>query len=293
METRKLEVFIRAVDVGNLTQAGDDLGYSQSGVSHMMKSLEDELGMPLLMRSRTGVRPTVAGAQILPLAREIVHREEQMQQELFQLKGLHVGKLCVASFSSVSTYWLPPIIKRFRGAYPDIEIELLIGNIPEIVGWIGEGVADLAFLNRQDISGVDWITLKQDVMMAVLPHGHRLEHARAFPIGEFEREPSIISSLGYEYDVQSLVGSERPQPKIKYSSVDDNAVIAMVESGLGVSILPELVIEGRRDAVIGIPLAPRQYRELGIALPSLEMASPAAKKFIEQTRAMLATMSDE
>ena len=98
MDQNKCVALLTAIDLGNLTRAAEQLGYTQSGLSYVIKTLETELGFPLLVRSRTGVRPTEDCQRILPLLRDLDRKSRQLEQEAADIRGLAVGTVSLATF---------------------------------------------------------------------------------------------------------------------------------------------------------------------------------------------------
>lgn len=281
MDIRKLQVFLRGVDLGNLTKAGEELGYTQSGVSHMMKSLEEEVEFPLLIRRPQGVVPSSNGQALLPYVRELVQSNEKLEQMISGIKGLQRGTLKVGSFSSISFHWLPQMIKEFQLAYPGVTLDLMEGGEDEIEDMLEIGKIDMAFFSRQPEHDYDWIHLTKDPLMAVLPKEHPRSGDASFPIKAFEEEPFVITAMGFDYDINGTLTKNGVSPDINFSCMDDLTVISMVTNGLGLSILPELVLKGHEDKVNRLFLEPPAYRDLGIGVLSLKKISPAAKGFIE------------
>ncbi len=281
MDVRKMQVYLRGVDLGNLTKAGEELGYSQSGVSHMMKSLEEEVGFSLLVRRRQGVVPTSAGEKLIPAIRELVQSNEKLEQLISGIRGLQTGTLNVGSFSSISFHWLPRMLKEFQLAYPGVTLNLMEGGEDEIEEMLKTGEIDMAFFSRQPEHTFDWIHLTIDPLMAVLPKGHPRSGEKNFPIKAFEEEPFVITAMGFDYDINRTITKNNINPEINFSCMDDLTVISMVANGLGLSILPELVLNGHEDKVDRLHLDPPANRNLGIAVFSFKTISPAAKGFIE------------
>ncbi len=281
MDIKKWKVFLRAVDLENLTRAGEELGYTQSGVSHMMRSLEDEVGFSLLIRRHQGVLPTGHGNQLLPIVREMVLWNEKLEQTVSGIKGIQTGTLTIGSFSSISFHWLPLIMKKFQMQYPGITLKLMEGGVDEMEKLLEGAKVDMVFFSRQPSHTFDWIPLMHDPMMAVLPVGHPRSKEKGFPVKAFLEEPFVITAMGFDYDINGTLKKNKIEPQIQFSCMDDLTVISMVANGLGLSILPELVLKGHESKVVAIPLLPAAHRELGIGLLSWENASPAAKSFVE------------
>ena len=124
MDQNKRVALLTAIDLGNLTRAAEQLGYTQSGLSYVIKALEAELGFPLLVRSRAGVRPTDECQRILPLLRELDRKSRQLEQEAADIRGLAVGNVFIATFPSISRFWLPQILRDFAQLYPGITVSI-------------------------------------------------------------------------------------------------------------------------------------------------------------------------
>lgn len=283
MIIRKYKVFLKAVEFGNLTKTGEVMGYTQSGVSHMMKSLEAEVGFPLLKRNSKGITLTDNGKLLLPIVRRLLDNNELLEQTISGVKGLVTGKVSIGAFSSISTHWLPRIIKNFQADFPMVTISILEGGIKEIDAWLQNGTADIGFFSRQPHHSFDWIPLKNDPLLAILPKNHPLKKGKLFPVKKFNGEPFIVSAQGFDYDVHRVIEENGITPDIKFSSMDDYAIASMVENDLGISILPELVLKWCQAFIRTAELEPKSYRELGIAVPALDEISPAVKKFLEYT----------
>lgn len=113
MNIRKYEAYVRAVELGSLSKAAEQLGYTQSGMSHMMQSLEEEVGFPLMVRTSTGILPNSEGELLLPIIRQLLNTNESLEQHIAKIKGADTGRIRIAAYPSVATYWLPGNHPRF------------------------------------------------------------------------------------------------------------------------------------------------------------------------------------
>ena len=157
MDQNKCVALLTAIDLGNLTRAAEQLGYTQSGLSYVIKTLETELGFPLLVRSRTGVRPTEDCQRILPLLRDLDRKSRQLEQEAADIRGLAVGTVSLATFPSISRFWLPEILRDFAQHYPGITVSIRESGQEELDEWLREGSVDLAFCSYHENSQNHWI----------------------------------------------------------------------------------------------------------------------------------------
>ena len=290
MDIKKFKLFADVAETGNFTKSSERLGYTQSGVSHILKSFEDEIGFPLFIRSKQGVTLTKNAEQILPLVRTILSSYESLEQHINEINGIESGSITIATFQSISINWLPSIIHKFQEAYPGISIRLMEGGTDDIVSWVESDIADFGFLSKQRLQSLDWISLYEDPLMAVVPNDYHQKHDSFIHINEFHHEPFIMTAMGTDYDVHSVLSNSNIVPDVRFTSKDDHAIISMVSNHLGYTILPELIVKGFENQVKALPLEPSVSRNLGIALKSVDSMSPAVSKFIALTKEILPTL---
>ena len=273
MESEKCRVLLCAIDKGSITAAAEAMGYTISGVSRMMAALEAEVGFPLLRRSREGVTPTNECCRLLPSFREMVAQAEQCRQIAGEVRGLVSGTVAIGTFSSVATHWLPNMIGAFQKDYPNIDFDILMGTYPEIEQWVMQGRADCGFKT---------VCLAQDELMAVLPEDHPLAALEKIPASALAEQPFILLDKAGERDRDVMQVFERAGivPKVRFTTLDDYAVMSMVEHGLGVSILPKLILRRIPYRVALRPLEQPVFRQIGLATRPGEELSPAAKRFL-------------
>ena len=282
MDTKKYEVFAKTVELGSLTRAAEELGLTQSGVSHILAAMEEELGFTLLKSSRAGVRLTAEGEQLLPCIREIVRQEGLLRERAASLRGGVSGTVRIGTFTSVATHWLPGMMQSFQTAYPGVEFRLFNGDYHDVDGWLRDGSVDLGFV-ALPLSDKDWecIVLREDPLLAVLPKGHPLAGGEVCRVEELAREPFISLLESSDHDARRALEQYGAKPNVKYSTKDDYAVMAMVGQGMGVSVMPSLLLRGHRENLVCLPLAPASSRTLALALPAGEKTGPAARRFAE------------
>ena len=279
MDTARYRAFITAVDTGSFTRAAEVLNYSTSGVSQLISAIEDDLGLPLLTRSRRGVTLTPAGEALLPAIRTVVQQEDRVLQTASELNGLMTGEVRIATYSSISSHWLPRVIKAFRRDYPNVKIHLMEGIRKEVLQWLTESRADIAFLSEVKGTPYDWIP-----MIAILPPTHSMAGSVAYPLSMVEEEAFIMPAMGKDDDLAELFSREGIQPKIAYSTMESFAAIAMIENGLGMTITNNLITENWQADVVKLPLDPPCSITMGILLPDRTSLSPAARKFVQYAR---------
>lgn len=281
MDLEKCKVLLKAIDCGSFSIAAAELGYTPAGIRYIVDVLEQELGFPVLKRGRSGVTLTPNGAKILPALKTLVQAQLQLEEQAFELRNYLCGELTIGTFSSIASQLMPQIINDFQQEFPGISIHL-VEDIEEKLEQLLLGKqVDLCFCSRQAERLFQWIPLRQDPMLCVLPPSHPLACQKAISPHQLIGQPLIMPGYGRDPDVLALLEKFQIPPMIKYSTVEYNSAFRMVEYNLGITIANELVTLGRvKDAVV-LPFDPPQAIWEGIAVPSLESASPAAKKFIQ------------
>ena len=281
MESARCKAFMYAADTGSFTKAAERLNYTPSGVSQLVGALENETGLTLLRRTRKGVTLTPDGEILLPAVREFLEKENRIYELAAEVKGLLVGSVTIAAYSSISTHWLPEVIRDFEQDYPQIEIRLMEGIRQEVTRWLDEKKADIGFLSYQEPMPYEWTPLDYDEMLAVLPKDHLYASKESYPLINCETDSFIMPALGRDDDVVSLFERNGIKLNIHFTTLENFATMAMIEKGLGMSVMNNLITEKWNCDIVKIPVDPPSRITLGLAVPSYKQASPAVKRFIK------------
>ena len=281
MSLLKYKTLAAVVETGSLTRAADELGCTQSAVSHSIDSLEKELGFTLLLRKRSGIKLTNEGERLMPAVRNLLNSAEQLNQTASAIRGLDSGTVRIGTFTSVGVHWLPGVLKEFQHDYPNVDFKLLNGDYHDVEQWLEDGSVDVGFVNVPCAVGCECIPLMADRLLAILPRKSRFENYPKFPLTECETEPFISLLESSDHDARRALDAAGVKPNVRFYTKDDYAIIAMVEQGLGISIMPELLLKGRHDNIQVLPLVPEAKRTIGIAIAAGDKAGPATRRFTD------------
>jgi DNA-binding transcriptional LysR family regulator len=276
----KYEIFRTVVETGSISKAAETIGLTQSAVSHAIASLESDFGFTLLTRGRSGIQLTINGEKILVYVREILKWNEQMMQEVSKINGLETGIVRIGTLPSVSIQWLPKIIKQFNNEFPHIEIRLFEGDYDEIDQWILDGTIDFGFMSLPVSKAYEVIPLKKDKLLCIVPDTHPLARQELIYLEQLNDEAFIMPKSSIDKDVHRILKEHKIKPKIKYEIAEDQAIIAMVQNDLGISILPEMILYRIPENIRILPLEDEYYRHIGIAVTSFRNLAPGSKKLI-------------
>ena len=287
MDLNRYALFVDIASTKNFTKSGVRMGYTQSGVSHVLKSMEAELGFPLFIRTKHGVMLTEEAKRILPLVRKLLEVNRKLENVVDSIAHRNDSHLTIATLASISHNWLPDIIANYVKENPSITLELIEGNPKELCAALDEKKADIAFISRTSASEYEWISLYEDPMLALLPDSYDVSGMSAFPITAFENQPFLLPAKEVYTDLPDLLVNHGVHVNVVCSAREDLSLMHLVSSGLGMTIMPQLSVLDMKYPLNVLPLKPALTRELGIAYRKDGHLPSYAKDFIELTQATL------
>ena len=281
MKMKRYLALIKVVELGSFTKAGELLGYTQPAMSQMITSLENELSLKLLYRSRYGIRLTLEGEKLYPLIQRTALQYQSMLEITKEIKGLKTGVIRIGTISSISCHWLPDLIKLFWQKYPQVKFNLYQGDYTTIPEWVRDGSIDFGFINPDATTGNETMFIKEGELRAVVPQDHYLATSPFVTLEQLANEPFLLLEEGKLSEPLEAFYQANLEPQIKLSMHDDYSILSMIETGLGVSILPELVLRKTNYDVVILPIKPVITRKIGLVMKDKQELSIASKYFIE------------
>ncbi len=274
METNKIKALLSAVKNKSLSRAAEDFSYTPSALSHMADSLEQELGIKLLLRTPTGVSLTEDGKLLYDKLLAVVNAERELCALASQISANREDELKIGTYSSISMNLLPEILKSFKKEHPEIRVSIAVGD--SLGKWLDDGHADVIFADVGAFGDNESVSIMDDRFVAVVPKtafkGRR--HVKLAELYEFSYISTNETSLRKYFD------EERFREIIHFNSVDDMSVISMVKEGIGVAVLPTLVMKTPHKGVRALRLEPKISRSLGFAYKKSSLHNSAVEKFI-------------
>lgn len=271
----------KIVELGSFTKAADILGYTQPAMSQMISSLEKELSIKLLYRSRYGVHLTLEGERLFPFIQKTIANYQAMQEMVKEIMGLDSGTIRIGTISSISCHWLPDLIKQFQTIYPNVQFVLHQGDYTSIPEWVRTGEVDFGFVNPDAIPGVKTRFIKTGELRAVLPVNHTLAEKEYVTLAELAKEPFLLLEEGALSEPLAAFKESGLEPDVRLCVHDDYSILSMIESGLGVSILPELVLRKTGYQVAVLPIRPMLSRKISLVAKDKNVLPIASKYFME------------
>jgi len=217
---------------------------------------------------------------LLPQMEAILQKKRELDSLISDIQAADAGTVRLGAFTSVAVHWLPGMLRAFQALHPRVELQMFNGDYHDMEQWLQSGAIDLGFTALPAPGDVKTIPLAEDPLVAILPQGHRLAALERIPLKEFSQEPFISILQSSAHDIHRALDKAGVRPNIRFTTKDDYAVLAMVEQGLGISIVPQLLLKGHREALEVRPLEPQAFRTIALAIPEGE-ALPAVEAFIQ------------
>ncbi|WP_270180995.1 LysR family transcriptional regulator [Alkalihalobacillus sp. CinArs1] len=276
----KYEIFSKVAELNSFTKTAIALNVTQSAVSHAITSLEKEFSFPLFIRHHSSIKLTDNAEKLLVPIRQMLQQQNLLQEEVHAINGLTKGNVRIGVFSSITTTWMPAILKKMEEHYPNITIELREGNYDEVVSWLIRGELDCGFVtNCEQLDGFHLTKLKKDRLLCVVSSQSSLGNEEVLTNEQIEEAPFIMPAFQCYKDIQAIFKENKITPTIRYENMSENSVVSMVEQNLGISIMPEMIVPKNNSAITVIPLECDPYRSISLA--TRKTGSPASKKLVE------------
>lgn len=291
MDLRTLRAFVEVVRRNGFSAASREIFASQPTVSKAVRQLEDEVGLDLLHRLPHGVRPTEAGEVVLRHAQAMLASRDTMLAELDALRGLTRGHLRLGLTPFGSAALFAPLVGRFRAAHPDITIALLEQGSLTLSEAVLGGEIEMAMAILPIAAGLEWQPVWDDPLVALLPEGDPLAGREAIRLEELRDRPLILFETGFALNevIQRACAARGFTPREAARSGQSDFITALVASGLGVALLPRLMVAPR--APLSMPVAlveePDLRWQCGLIWRQDGALSPAARAWLEMVRAAL------
>ena len=282
MDSKKFEILMTAVNLGSFSKASEVVGYTQSGLTHLINGLEREIGMKLIRRDHSGISLTEDGEALLPAIREYLSATAKLENQIETITQKRTATIRIAAYASLAMHWMPEILYRFRRVCPETDVDLrMVDHELEPFELLEEGRTDVIFAARQSHINCDWTPLYYDAMYAILPADYPTNGRDFFPIEAFAGKEFLMPYGRFDIDVGAAFRKYGVEPIIRPCYVDDETVIRMVGKGLGISMMAEMMIRGKLTGVKTLPVRPCVSRELGMGLHPREQLPPGISRLRE------------
>jgi DNA-binding transcriptional LysR family regulator len=244
MTFEQLAIFVAVAEREHLTHAAEAIHLTPSAVSTAIKNLEAYYGVELFHRVGRRIELTETGRSFLGEARATLARVRSAELMLSELGGLQRGRLSLRASQTIASYWLPPVLMRFRRDYPGIDLDLTIGNTRTVSAAVIEGSAELGFVEGEiDSSVLSKTVIAQDALVIVVPPAHPWADGRRLAVGDLVNDTSWImreegSGTRSEFEnAVAALGGAPSELKVTLVLPSNEAVLSAVCSGLSAAAI--------------------------------------------------------
>lgn len=278
MDIFTVKLIVEAAECGSLSQVAQKYSYTPSAMSHMLTGFEKELGVRLFERRSTGIVLTEEGKILYPKLNAILKCEADLLQKAASLKKEQTGQLRIATYPSISRNLLADLLKRFREEYPGIRISVNVSD--NLLGWLEKDKADIIFADSITCGENEWFPMMKDEYLAVVPvsmelEGDRISRSQLYHYPYIDTDEAILNHYFEKTEFRD---------RIYFHSEDDLSVIRMVQAGIGITVLPALVLKINEENIQFLRLDPPCVRTLGFACRRERRNSKVLDLFIDFVR---------
>jgi DNA-binding transcriptional LysR family regulator len=252
VQLQQLKYFLAVAETRHFTQAAELTGVSQPSLSKQIHVLEAELGATLFTRVRGNVTLTAAGEALLPRARRIIADLETARLEVEELIGVSRGRLRLGATPSLCTSLVAPVLRRFQETYPGVRLQVEEGGSDDLVGKLSRGQLDMALIVLPD-TGTDPSLITEPILReSLVIASSQTQSPPAFaegpvPLAALREVPMVMFRVGYNLRDATLEACRRAgfEPTFAIEGGEMDAVLSFVQAGLGVALVPSMVLTAR------------------------------------------------
>ena len=270
------KIIYMVAEQASFLKAAALLNLTPSAVSHAVKTAEKEVGFQIFNRNKNGVSLNSYGGQLFPYIVSLLNSEESLNQFIDKLNGLDQGTVRIGAFNSVCIEWLPELLSEFRKRYPAIAVEVFEGTYDDVIGWLNTGVIELGFLSASCNTTYSITPLYEDRLVCIAPEGFQTKKKGYITLEEMQQHPFVIQRESCDADIQKFLSDKKLDIHRSCHVIDDQAIAAMVASGFGISIMPELTSRSLGGSLEVLEIEEASMRLIGLAMPEKPGLSPAA-----------------
>lgn len=279
---------IRAIgEEGGFTAAADALGYSQPAVSQLVRRLERRLGTALVERHGRTVRLTEAGRVLARHAVTVIAAIDTAGEEIAAITGLRAGRVRIMAFPSSSAVLVPRALAELRRQHPGLWVTFSEGEPPQSLDALRAGECDVAVAftypdttqdHEGDLDGLLTVPLLEDSVHVALPRDHPLARSRQIELKDLADMPWIAGCPRCRGHLLSLAEASGFEPRIGFETDDYVAVLGLVGAGLGVALIPGLVLQTttHHEVVMRTLSPPSRRSVIAVTTPDLHRVPAVA-----------------
>jgi DNA-binding transcriptional LysR family regulator len=288
MNLEQLRSFVEVARLGHFTQAAEQLHLAQPSLSRQIASLEQDLGAELFHRARGGSTLTTAGESLLPLARRMLADAESVRRELAELAGLERGRVRLGATPTLCISLVAEVLSAFHAEHPGIELHLSEHGSRRLLDQLESGELDLALITTSEAGSAERFRvtplLEEELVVISSAAAPAVARGASIRLREVARLPQIVFSSSYDLRsaTDAAFAAAGLEPEVVLEGAEMDAVLRFVERGLGVAIVPAMVLIDRPGLRSVRLEGPVLTRSISLARPR-DVAATSAVEVMQRT----------
>jgi DNA-binding transcriptional LysR family regulator len=301
MNLEQLRGFAEVARLGHFTRAAEHLHLAQPSLSRQISTLERDLGAELFRRGPGPVSLTAAGESLLPLARRMLADADSVRREMAELAGLRRGRVRLGATPTLSISLLAEALQTFHDAHPGIELHLSERGSRDLMAELAGGELDVAVVTTTETRVPPGLALAplltEELVVVSSASRPPLVRGQTISLARVAALPQIVFSSGYDLRATTETAFRRAglTPEVAVEGAEMDAVLRFAERGLGVAVVPALVLVDR-PGLRSVRLSrPRLTRTISLATPADHTPAPAVaamrRSILDTARSLAARQS--
>lgn len=266
----KYEVFLAVAENCSLSRAAEKLNQTVPGISYTISKLEEEFGIPLLIRNHSKIQLTADAERLLPHMIAVINVDKRLSREVESIKTQNAGTVNIGSITAVARRWMPPLMRAFCDAHPDITVNFTINGYDNLFQMLLLNTVDLAIMIDPQNSNANFRPFKRDRLYAILPTTAEYQfmmEKKSVTVDELCSYDLIAPDWGKDQNLERFLGG-KIMDNGRYMISDADSIICMVQNNLGVGLVSEIFLKDYPDDIIAVPIVDGPSRILGVATNS-------------------------
>lgn len=295
MNVEYYRVVLKVADFGNITKAAENMGYTQSGVSSIIGRVEEEFNRPIFVRLRSGVRVSADAEAVLEIMRQIVRLEDSLYHATMGCDPFRVHTLRVGAFHSAALLWLPKLISEYMKwcHFTKFDIHERT-HYAYVVDEIINNELDVGFVEQSYVKDLDFYPIYEDQYYVITPYHHVLAQYQEIEVEQLHQHPFIIpeDAMGNRV-LKEMITEIDTSMMPRVQMLDDRIIISMVEEGMGISLVPGMLLHDTSYRIEVRPLKLEAPRVIGLAMRKGRESDPIVRKFLQFTKKWIKRWGEE
>lgn len=281
----KYEMILSVYHTHSISVTAEKYNYTQSAISQAIKSFEKELGLPLFKRTKNGMLPISNTEEIIRELRTICDAENRIADIASNLTSLKNGYIHIGTIKSIAYNWLPSMVKNFSKKYPNIHFKISMGSSSQLHDKLDQNEVDCIFVSNYLLpDNLEFYPMDTDELMLLTSRNHPLADKLKVNLADIKDENYIYSEDGFDYEAGGIFEQNDIHPTVLYQLDDDVAVQKMVSDGMGISVLPKLLLSNPPFDICIRPFTEHYKRTLGVAYLKDSELDPATEAFLDYVK---------